>query len=81
MEVQKIITNINMELVFNPKFFHSYLKTFYHPREYALRRVRDGFRKARNLSDEADQKRELEVARESLEVIKRQVSLMLCTYI
>ncbi|XP_050740431.1 LYR motif-containing protein 4-like [Eriocheir sinensis] len=47
--------------------------TSYNYREYALRRVRDGFRKARNLTDEADQKRELEVAKESLEVIKRQV--------
>lgn len=47
--------------------------TSYNYREYALRRVRDGFRKAKSLTSEADQKQELEVAKESLEIIKRQV--------
>ncbi|XP_045125769.1 LYR motif-containing protein 4-like [Portunus trituberculatus] len=47
--------------------------TSYNYREYALRRVRDGFRKAKSLTTEADQKRELEMAKESLQVIKRQV--------
>ncbi|KAK8394553.1 hypothetical protein O3P69_006601 [Scylla paramamosain] len=49
--------------------------TSYNYREYALRRVRDGFRKAKSLTTEADQKRELEMAKESLQVIKRQVVL------
>lgn len=44
-------------------------------REYALRRVRDGFRKAKSLTAEADQKREMEMAKESLQVIKRQVRI------
>lgn len=64
-----------MKSLFTKLYFsvHSQIILNYH-REYALRRVRDGFRKARNLTNEADQKKELEVAKESLEVIKRQVS-------
>ncbi|XP_045610889.1 LYR motif-containing protein 4 [Procambarus clarkii] len=46
--------------------------TSYGYREYALRRVRDGFKAAKNLTEE-DQQREIQVAKESLEIIKRQV--------
>ncbi|XP_071523046.1 LYR motif-containing protein 4 [Panulirus ornatus] len=45
----------------------------YNYREYALRRVRDGFKAGRNLTEAEDQHRELQIAKESLAVIKRQV--------
>ncbi|KAG7160191.1 LYR motif-containing protein 4-like [Homarus americanus] len=47
----------------------------YNYREYALRRIRDGFKATRNVTEEATLQRELQHARESLEVIKRQVAL------
>lgn len=42
-------------------------------REYALQRVRDGFKA--NKTKEADCERELQTAKESLEIIKRQVCI------
>ncbi|XP_042855412.1 protein bcn92-like [Penaeus japonicus] len=45
----------------------------YNYREYAIRRVRDGFKAGKNITNEADQQREMQVARESLDVIRRQV--------
>ncbi|KAK4319114.1 hypothetical protein Pmani_009947 [Petrolisthes manimaculis] len=45
----------------------------YNYREYALRRVRDGFRAGRHLANEAEQEQQLQIAQESLEIIKRQV--------
>ncbi|XP_066978139.1 LYR motif-containing protein 4 [Macrobrachium rosenbergii] len=44
----------------------------YNYREYALQRIRDGFREGKLLIGE-EQQRQLQRARESLEIIKRQV--------
>lgn len=43
-------------------------------REYALRRVRDGFKAGKNITNEAEKQREVQAARESLDMIRRQVS-------
>ncbi|XP_053626281.1 protein bcn92 isoform X2 [Cherax quadricarinatus] len=45
----------------------------YNYREYALRRIRDGFKAAKSITNEEDRQREIQIAKESLEVIKRQV--------
>ncbi|XP_068204520.1 LYR motif-containing protein 4-like [Palaemon carinicauda] len=44
----------------------------YNYREYAMRRIKDGFREGKSLVGE-EQQRQLQRARESLEIVKRQV--------
>ena len=61
-------------------YVFSFVFSYHHFREYAQRRVRDGFKKAKTLATEADQERELELAKESLQVIKRQVSIFLLKF-
>ncbi|KAK7066913.1 LYR motif-containing protein 4 [Halocaridina rubra] len=46
--------------------------TSYNYREYALQRIRDSFREGKTLSGEEVQEK-LKVARDSLQIIKRQV--------
>lgn len=38
--------------------------------------MRDGFRAGRDLAKEAEQERQLQIAQESLEIIKRQVMML-----
>ncbi|XP_027210545.2 protein bcn92 [Penaeus vannamei] len=47
----------------------------YNYREYALRRVRDGFKAGKNITNEAEKQREVQAARESLDMIRRQVMI------
>ena len=56
-------------MIFKYKYIYQ-LKFF---REYALRRVRDGFKQNKSIVDEAELKNSIMKAENSLNVIKRQV--------
>lgn len=44
-------------------------------RSYAVRRIRDGFKQAKNLNEPAQIQKQVEYARQNLEVIKRQAMI------
>lgn len=50
-----------------------YLSFFLFRRCYALRRIRDGFRNNKQLSDETQILNEIAYAKNNLEIVKRQV--------
>jgi LYR motif-containing protein 4 len=60
--------------------YHSLLRqasklASYNFRQYALRRVRDGFLSNRSLTDRREIQKELAIGRQQLEVLKRQAAI------